>query len=170
MLKYKLKIMEKRTLSIDLDTATRWYNSTDKELKALALETFPELGIKPLPKTWEELDEINGFFIDNSSSIDPSGECSTCEDNKNIFATKEQAEASLALAQLSQLLKVYRNNWVPYWEDSKRKYCIYFESNLIVTTFFIASNHFLSFQDEKTRNLFLENFRDLIEQAKPLLS
>jgi len=33
--------MEKRNLSIDLDTATRWYNSTDKELKALALETFP---------------------------------------------------------------------------------------------------------------------------------
>jgi hypothetical protein len=153
MLKYKLKIMEKRTLSIDLDTATRWYNSTDKELKALALETFPELGKKELPKTWEELDEIEGFYVSVASRIDCSGGGFTSQDNKNIFATKEQAEASLALAQLSQLLKVYRNNWVPNWEDSKRKYCIYFESNLIVTTFFIASNHFLSFQDEETRDL-----------------
>jgi hypothetical protein len=163
--------MEKRNLSINLDTATRWYNSTDKELKALALETFPELGIKPLPKTWEKLDEINGFYIDNSSSIELAGECCTSDpDHKNVFATKEQAEAAIALAQLSQLLKVYRNNWVPNWEDSKRKYCIYFESNLIVTNYFVAMNYFLSFQDEETRDLFLENFRDLIEKAKPLIS
>jgi hypothetical protein len=163
--------MEKRNLSINLDTATRWYNSTDKELKALALETFPELGIKPLPKTWEELDEINGFYIDNSSSIELAEECCTSDpDHRNVFATKEQAEASIALAQLSQLLKVYRNNWVPNWTDGKYKYCIFFENNLIRTNYFVGWNHFLSFQDEETRDLFLENFRDLIEQAKPLMS
>jgi hypothetical protein len=163
--------MEKRNLSIDLDTATRWYNSTDKELKALALETFPELGIKPLPKTWEELKEIVGFYIDVNSSVEIAEECCTSDlDHRNVFATREQAEASLALAQLSQLLKVYRNNWVPNWEDNKRKYCIYFENNSITTTYLVAMNQFLSFQDEKTRNLFLENFKDLIEQAKPLMS
>ena len=32
------------------------------------------------------------------------------------------------------------------------------------------SNEFLSFQDKETAELFLENFRDLIEQAKPLMS
>jgi len=32
------------------------------------------------------------------------------------------------------------------------------------------SNGFLSFQDKETAELFLENFRDLIEQAKPLMS
>jgi hypothetical protein len=162
--------MEKRNLSINLDTATRWYNSTDKELKALALETFPELGKKELPKTWEVLKKIDGFFIDNGSNISSLVDCSACDDNKNLFATKEQAEASLALAQLSQLREVYRNGWVPDWKDNKRKYCIYFESNLINTTYFVAINHFLSFQDEETRDLFLENFRDLIEKAKPLIS
>jgi hypothetical protein len=162
--------MEKRNLSIDLDTATRWYNDTNKELKALALETFPELGIKPLPKTWEELDEIEGFYVSVGSRIDCSGGGFTSKDNKNIFTTKEQAEASLALAQLSQLREVYRNGWVPNWEDNKHKYCIYFERNLIHTTYFVGCMHFLSFQDEKTKNLFLENFRDLIETAKPLIS
>jgi len=29
---------------------------------------------------------------------------------------------------------------------------------------------FLSFQSSEVRDLFLENFRDLIEQAKPLMS
>jgi hypothetical protein len=163
--------MEKRNLSIDLDTATRWYNSTDKELKALALETFPELGKKELPKTWEELDEINGFYIDTISSIRLVEDRRTSDpDNINVFATKEQAEASLALAQLSQLREVYRKGWVPNWKDIKYKYCIFFENNLIHTNYFVGCMHFLSFQDEKTKNLFLENFRDLIEQAKPLMS
>ena len=163
--------MEKRNLSIDLDTATRWYNSTDKELKALALETFPELGINPLPKTWEELKEIVGFYIDTGSSIEVAEECCTSDPaHKNVFATKEQAEASNALAQLSQLREVYRNNWKPDWEDDKFKYCISFEHKLITTTYFVGCMHFLSFQDEETRDLFLENFKDLIEQAKPLIS
>ena len=144
---------------------------TDKELKALALETFPELGIKPLPKTWEKLKEIVGFYIDVNSSVEIAEECCTSDpDHRNVFATKEQAEAAIALAQLSQLREVYRNGWKPNWKNAKPKYCIYFDNDLIITTFFIASNHFLSFQDEKTRDLFLENFRDLIEKAKPLLS
>jgi hypothetical protein len=162
--------MEKRNLSIDLDTATSWYNSTNKELKALALETFPELGKKELPKTWEELDEIEGFYVSVASRIDCSGRGFTSKDNKNIFATKEQAEASIALAQLSQLLKAYRNGFVPNWTNNYYKYCIYFEEDLVNTTTLISSNKFLSFQDRETRDLFLENFRELIEQAKPLLS
>jgi hypothetical protein len=160
--------MEKRNVTITIEQAKEWLKND--QLKDIALEAFPELKEKHLPKSWEELDEINGFFIDNSSSIDPSGECSTCEDNKNIFATKEQAEAALALAQLSQLLKVYRNNWVPNWKDNYYKYCIFFDGDLVNTTTLINTNKFLSFQDRETRDLFLENFRDLIEQAKPLLS
>jgi hypothetical protein len=163
--------MEKRNLSINLDTATRWYNSNDKELKALALETFPELGKKELPKTWEVLKKIDGFFIDNRSNISSLVDCSTCEDNKNIFATKEQAEASLALAQLSQLREVYRNGWVPNWDDRGQcKYCIYFYENKINFEISRKQPYFLSFKDLSTRDSFLENFKDLIEQAKPLMS
>jgi hypothetical protein len=164
--------MEKRNLSIDLDTATRWYNSTDKELKALALETFPELGIKPLPKTWEELKEIVGFYIDTGSSIELAEECCTSDpDHRNVFATKEQAEASIALAQLSQLKKVYNGHWEADWSDSKTdKYVIVFSKNKTLINILRTSSEFLSFKDSETASLFLENFRDLIKQAKPLLS
>jgi hypothetical protein len=160
--------MQIRNVTITIEQAKEWIKND--QLRDIALEAFPELKEKPLPKTWEELDEINGFFIDNSSHIDSPGECSTCEDNKNLFATREQAEASIALAQLSQLLKVYRNNWVPNWKDNYYKYCIFFEEDLVSTTTLISSNKFLSFQDRETRDLFLENFIDLIKQAKPLIS
>jgi hypothetical protein len=160
--------MQIRHVTITIEQAKEWLKND--QLRDIALEAFPELKERPLPKSWEELDEINGFYIDSDSRVYTSGECSTCEDNKNIFATKEQAEATIALAQLSQLLKVYRNNWVPNWEDSKRKYCIYFEEDLVSTTTLISSNKFLSFLDEKTRDLFLENFRDLILKAKPLIN
>jgi hypothetical protein len=164
--------MEKRNLSIDLDTATRWYNSTDKELKALALETFPELGIKPLPKTWEELDEINGFFIDNYGCRVKAADCNTSKIvHKNVFATKEQAEASLALAQLSQLKKVYNCYWEANWEDTTQvKYCIYYTINEIRISTMTTCEYFLSFKDLRKAELFLENFIDLIKQAKPLMS
>jgi len=44
-----------------------------------------------------------------------------------VFATEEPAKAAIALAQLSQLRDIYRDLWVPNWEDlHERKHCIYF--------------------------------------------
>ena len=170
---FKNKIMEKRKIELTIETATRWYNGCDAELKALAVGTFPELKKKELPKTWEELKVIYGYYVDYSSKIiliEKSIEAESIMMNKNIFATKEQAEASIALSQLSQLREVYRNGWVPDWSDNKSKYCIRFFKKQIEIVAFTNINYFLSFQDQETCNLFLENFRDLIEQAKPLMS
>jgi hypothetical protein len=66
---------------------------------------------------------------------------------------------------------VYRNGWVPDWTyDDEFKYCIEFHNNKIWTDEYTTTSQFLSFQDKKTRDLFLENFIDLIEQAKHLMS
>lgn len=90
---------------------------------------------------------------------------------KNTFATTEQDEASVALAQLSQLREVYRNGWKPDWtDDEEHKYCIEFYQDKIYVDTYTETSHFLSFKDSKTRNLFLKNFKDLIEKAKPLMS
>jgi len=156
--------MEKRNLKISFETATRWYNGTDNELKELAVQTYPELAKKELPKSWEELEEINGYYINSASVLTPSKISNAGCTLRNTFATKEQAEASIALAQLSQLREVYRNGWVAdYKEPLQMKYTItFYEHNTM--------HNFLSFQDAETRDLFLENFKDLIETAKPLLS
>ena len=120
--------------------------------------TFEEIVFKPivkeLPKSWEELEQIKGFKID-----------------KRTFVTIEQGRASEALAQLSQLRKVYRGDWEPDWSDkSQVKFTIYFRESRIEINEVYYAGCFLSFQSAEVRDLFLENFRELIEKAKPLMS
>lgn len=132
-------------------------------------EAYESQAKKQLPKTWEELEEISGFWV-SSESKTHSFTCKTFIDTKNLFATKEQAEASIALAQLSQLREVYRDGWKPDWSGNGIKYCIIFEQKKIIINKNTFVHRFLSFQDKETAELFLENFRDLIETAKPLMS
>jgi hypothetical protein len=162
--------METRNVKISLETAQRWYNGTDKELKELAVQTYPELAKKELPKSWVELENITGYYLNLESKAKFIHDCPTDKTNSSIFATKEQAEASIAMAQLSQLMKVYNDGWKPDWENSSySKSAIYYHENILKTSSLINTQCFLSFKDNKTAELFLENFRELIEQAKPLL-
>jgi hypothetical protein len=161
--------METRNVKISLETAQRWYNSTDNELKELAVQTYPEIAKKELPKSWEELKEIKGYRTDKLAKVYKFPDLSNNK-SANIFATKEQAEASIAMAQLSQLMKVYNDGWEHDWsDDNQKKYVIYFLKNNIDLDYCYNKQFFLSFKDEETRDLFLENFRELIEKAKPLL-
>jgi len=162
--------METRNVKISLQTATRWYNGTDNELKELAIQTYPELAKKELPKRWKDLEEIKGYYSAAKCFINFGCE-NTDKYNKNIFTTKEQAEASIALAQLSQLREVYRDGWLPdFTDDDQNKFCITFHQNKLCSETLTSRASFFSFQDAEERDLFLENFKDLIETAKPLLT
>ena len=142
----------------------------DKDNSTFEQIVFKEIK-KELPKTWEELKNISGYYINRDSSLGSEDkDFPTNSNNVNIFATFEQAKASIALAKLSQLREVYRNGWVPNWLDDKYKFCIELYANEINKDYYYSQNNFLSFQDKETRDLFFENFRDLIEQAKPLMS
>ena len=167
--KFKNK-METRNIKISLETATRWFNGCDKELKDLAVQTFPELEKKKLPKSWKALEKINGYWVESDSRINAVDNCITKPASKKLFATIEQAEASIALAQLSQLREVYRNGWKPDWTNYDSKYCIDFKNNEIKKEIYYNTSVFLSFQDKETSDLFLENFKDLILIAKHLMS
>jgi len=138
-----------------------------------AKSTFVFKKLNELPKTWENLKQINGFYTTTMSFINvvlSSIYPTSYPTGRNIFKTEEQAIASLALAQLSQLRDVYRAGWVPDWEGDDYKFCIFFSGNTIYVDILQNHSEFLSFQDRETAELFLENFRDLIEQAKPLMS
>ena len=135
--------------------------------------TFEHIVFKPiqkqLPKSWEELGEINGWFVNNGSGIEDVRQVGIYLSHRNVFATKEQAEASLALAQLTQLREVYRQGWIPDWKKGSLKYIIKkYEGEIVGDLYFIGS-YFLAFQSEEVRDLFLTNFKDLIEKASPLL-
>ena len=151
------------------EIAQKMYESNEQSLKDFALLNYPELAKKQLPKSWEELGEIKGYYTERwSDAVSSDGD--TTKNNKNIFATKEQAEASIALAMLSQLREVYRDGWKPDWCNGSDKFSIEFFKNGLDKENYINHCQFLSFQTAEIRDEFLENFRDLILTAKPLLS
>lgn len=126
---------------------------------------------KELPKSWEDLITVKGYCVTTFSKIeDCCEECYTYKENKNIFPTREEAEACLALAQLCQLRDRYNDGWKPDWKDYEQfKWCIVFFKDNIRVAEYLFIKKMLAFKTEELRDKFLENFRDLIETAKPLL-
>ena len=122
-----------------------------------------------LPMSWEELEVITGFYMDSDSNIQKNCRIRTRFDNKNIFPTKELAEASLALAQLLQLRDRWNDGWVPNWKDSSTKYTIIVDTGNIVSHINCNASVVMNFKTPELRNLFLTTFKDLLEIAKPLL-
>lgn len=149
----------------------------DKEKSTFEEIIFKPIPKKELPKSWEELENIDGYYVDNCSKpeyFEVLGKVDSVD--KNIFPTLKEAKAAIALAQLCQLRDIYNEGWKPDWDDIKQnKYIIRFEYNPEIEKEDIYIN-----QNKAVRNVitlksievvkqFLENFKDLIEQAKPLL-
>lgn len=135
--------------------------------------------IKPqLPKTWEEFCKQNPIkeeerYIDSSSHISSAMVFPTNRNSisdRNVLPSKEAAEQHLALMQLHQLRDCYRQGWIPDWKNSKSgKYCIeYIDDSYDIFTY-CTSVSFLSFQSREIAEEFLNNFKDLIEQAGDLV-
>ena len=135
-----------------------------------------------LTKTWEEFcynnnRKPNEAFIDNSSEIrlitERHERKSSCD--KNILLSEQAAEAHLALMQLHQLRDCYRQGWIPDWSDCENKYCIIYDSVYCNTNYnhsiavHTHTNEFLTFQSREIAQEFLNNFKDLIEQAGDLI-
>lgn len=158
---------EMKTLNIEIPVG----HEIDQEQSNLSEGriVFKEIK-KVLPKTWEELKVIRGYYVGADSFIREAN-CTSLGHNKNTFATKELVEASIAMAQLSQLREVYRQGWKPNWDDEdKEKHVIEFVSGTMHENHYYVTCQFLSFQSAEIRDEFLKNFASLIETAKPLMS
>ena len=132
-----------------------------------------------LSNTWEvwcikcERDEF--VYIDDYSKIKKSESgkspvsVSTIQD-KNLIKGESRAKAFLALMQLMNLRDEYRQGWEPnYGDDSSDKYAITYYGTAIKCKMFVHYSAILSFQSADIRDKFLENFKELIEQAKELI-
>lgn len=127
-----------------------------------------------LPKSWGELDIVQGFFVNGESEIKEINETRdkilAVEGNRNVFPNREEAEACLALAQLCQLRDRYNGGWKPDWKNEKElKYVIEIFWGNIVKREYDCRYKVLAFKTEELRDEFLKNFRELIWIAKPLL-
>lgn len=135
--------------------------------------TFSEIKFKPIKKevkSWEDLNEIKGYLITNDSRIVTTSALFVREWNRNTWATKEEAEACLALSQLSQLKKHYNGDWSPdKIESHHTRYCISTSYGGLVKGDWVGGKAFLTFETEKIRDAFWENHKELLEQAKMFL-
>jgi len=142
----------------------------DQEKSTFEKIVFKEIK-KALPKTWEDLKELSGCYVMLNSGIAITRGAKIASENRHIFKTEEQAKAAIALAQLSQLRDDYRQGWIPdYTNHLQVKYSIWFEKNEQKISGFWFRGEFLSFPSREIAEEFLNNFLDLINQARPLLS
>ena len=128
-----------------------------------------------LPKTWEEFCERNPIKP-GECLISPFCEIHITEaintdrnanEDKNYCISESEAKAFLALMQLRQLRKAYVKDWEP---DFKQQYhgIISNVHGLDILPYALVHKS-MSFPTHELAELFLTNFKDLLEIAKPLL-
>ena len=123
-----------------------------------------------LVKSWEDLEKVTGYFVDDDCRLEYMDEVLTIDYHRGTWATEEQAEASIAMAMLSQLMKQANGDWTPDWTDGNQiKYSIANKYDKLCEDYQFGFSAFLTFKSEEIRDEFLELHRDLIEKAKPLL-
>ncbi len=132
--------------------------------------TFEKIVFKRMIMTWKDLKSIEGFYIDNDSKIHRVTYSQGTDENKNTWPSEEEAEAALALSQLCHWRDKYNNRWKPYYPStSKMHYYIYFNEDRLETGQHPTLHHVLNFKTPNIRKQFIEDFKELIEIAKPLL-
>lgn len=152
--------METRYIEISLDTAKRWYEQGG-ELKDMALGayTLEEMGYK-LPTTWED-------YIEK------------CKKWHIIVGTEDYEDKNPQIAAVKKLILLrdfYNNKWQPVWDDYiVDKYAIDKDYKIDTGTFEYSlvrvyrPSSFLVFNNHEHAEEFLNNFRELIEQAGDLI-
>lgn len=127
---------------------------------------------KKLPKTWKECIAK----IKDLEYIGSNGDIYELDFNVDIVTTQINdipvglGKPMLALCKLLVCREVYRQGWKPNWKDDNEiKYCIERVENWITKETYTLTAKVLSFQSAEIRDEFLENFRDLIEEAKELI-
>ncbi|CAC9645337.1 hypothetical protein [uncultured Gammaproteobacteria bacterium] len=124
---------------------------------------------------WREGELLDGYRLDKGCCplfVKNYGRDNT---SRNIFATKKQAEASLALAMLTQQVKDANGDWEPNWMQNFSgtgdyqwviEFTYYCPEGKAIQE--IVGPRLLEFQTKKIAEEFLECNRDLIKEALPL--
>ena len=121
------------------------------------------------------------FLKEGETFIDSASEPIAIEDiisrryripgkDKNLCTSKQEAEAFLALMQLRQLRKAYVKDWEPDWTNCRTpKFSITCIEGGLTIFDTVTVHRSMSFPNSNLAKQFLNNFKDLLEIAKPLL-
>ena len=153
-----------KTIELSIEQAKEMFGKDDV-MDKLLLANFPELHKPKLPQKYEDLEKISGCIINNNSSISANMIFNASVFNYNVFRTTKEAESSIAKAKLSQLMAVYRGDWIPDWSNvEQNKHCIVRIKNDLKIKWNYETYRYLSFSTKELAELFLETFKDDISK------
>lgn len=92
-----------------------------------------------------------------------------CDEFDNNYPKKENVFCFEALKKLVILRDYYNEGWQPDWQDDEWKYYIENYRGKLDTDRIHSTSVVLSFKTKEIRDKFLEDQRELLEIAKPLL-
>ena len=160
--------MEEKKLKINIPEGYE----IDKEKSTFEEIVFKKVEdpLTKLPKTWEEYckqtkDYVSYFWSGHNSILQ-----SWFEGGYNEFSTKERVKQYVALGKLLQL----RDYWVSNWKDDSNNSVavIYHYEDEIVNTNVSKKrslSYSLTFPTKEMAQKFIECFKDLINEAYPLI-
>jgi len=154
--------MEKNIV-ISLEKAKEIYPNADQSVKTLLEETFGKESLMKVYR-WEDLENIDGYYIFGNSQISKKFNYDTKHSNKNVFKHKKQANSALAMAQLSQLMFEFNKGWEPNWNNHTEKYYICCIRDTLTTGSTFGHKEFLVFPYKEKAKIFLNLHRALIMQ------
>ena len=158
------------TKTIDINGLLEVRSKIDALIEAAKQPATPE---PKLPESWAQLEQVRGVYVNSDAIMFKTVLWPTSNKHRNIWPTRELAEAALAMSQLAQLRAEYwrqADYWEPEYENQTQpKYTILRELNGMVCKTSWTSAHFLSFPTVEQRDHFMKHHRELIETAKPLL-
>ena len=121
-----------------------------------------------LPKSWDDLKEIKGYFLGSDGSAIGVSRVRADLSHGSVFPTKKEAEASLAWSQLLQLRDAYNGEKIDDWCDwsgGRKKFSIKREGSNIRAKWGYCPYTPLAFKTMELRDEFLKNFEELIKTA-----
>ena len=121
--------------------------------------------------SWQEycklMKDKDSCFVDMNGNIRTTHFLATAAVGE--FEDKEDAVAFAALYKLICLRRNWVGNWKPDWKSGDSIFIIINSMNSIKSSESCTLNSPLSFPTEELCEAFIDTFRDLLEQAKPLL-
>ena len=186
---YAKGIIEDSTIrAIDFENGAKWADNNPKFINMEQKEIILPQGWKidkvdgnkiilkedkeKLPKTWEEcIAKIKDleYISSNGGIYKLDFNVGTVDDKINNIPIG-LGKPMLALMQLLVCREVYRQGWKPDWtKGTENKYCIINDFSEIQPINYCFVDRVLSFQSAEIRDQFLENFKDLIKEAKELI-
>ena len=129
--------------------------------------TFECIKFKPIVKRWRDtINYIGGYYINDCSKIVKTS-CGNNPFNYNVFATEKQAKSALAMAQISQIMANDERFGGVVTDEEWKMGILVHTIERYKDTYTIQSRvdyyPFLAFHTYEQRDLFLEEYEDLIK-------